>query len=139
MKPLIKNIMTKFKSQSFHIIRVKYWNAMGSGSPPFIISAHWNIDILHYKKAKLLKDMQYNICSESKEKWSKIWTKIERKKQGWLIWSNRNWLIIPPKMSAFKHFLKQNLGCKFVSVRANWKNKSLSIDCNKHSIYLLLI
>ena len=29
-----KGIMTKFKSQAFHIIRIKYWKASGIGNPP---------------------------------------------------------------------------------------------------------
>ena len=29
-----KYIMTKFKSQALHSIRIKYWNAIGSGNPP---------------------------------------------------------------------------------------------------------
>ena len=52
--------MTKFKSQGLHTIRIKYWNAIGSGSTSFIL-AHWNIGILHYKQAKLPKDMQHSV------------------------------------------------------------------------------
>ena len=33
----------------------------GSGSPPSLIPAHWNIGILHYKQAKLRKDMQHSV------------------------------------------------------------------------------
>ena len=29
-----KDIITKFKSQAFHIITIKYWKASGSGNPP---------------------------------------------------------------------------------------------------------
>ena len=53
--------MTKFKSQCLYIIRIKYWNASGSGSPPSLIPAHWNIGILHSKQAKMRKDMQQSI------------------------------------------------------------------------------
>ena len=56
-----EDIMTKFKSQGLHIIRIKYWNASGSGSPPSLIPAHWNIGILHYKQVKLRKDMQHSV------------------------------------------------------------------------------
>ena len=32
--PVSEDIITKFKSQGLHIIRIKYWNAGGSGNPP---------------------------------------------------------------------------------------------------------
>ena len=44
--------MIKFKSQGLYIIRIKYWNASGSGSAPSLIPAHWNIGILLHKQAK---------------------------------------------------------------------------------------
>ena len=47
-----EDIMTKFKSQGLHNIRIKYWNASGSGSSPSHIPAHWNIGILLHKHAK---------------------------------------------------------------------------------------
>ena len=47
-----EDIMTKFKSQGLYIIRIKYWNASGSGSIPSLIPAHWNIGILLHKQAK---------------------------------------------------------------------------------------
>ena len=47
-----ENIMTKFKSQGLYIIRIKYWNAKGSGSTPSLIPIHWNIGILLHKQAK---------------------------------------------------------------------------------------
>ena len=31
------SIMTIFKSQGLHIIRIKYWKGSGSGNPPFLI------------------------------------------------------------------------------------------------------
>ena len=34
-----EDIMTKFKSQALHIIRIKYWKASGSGNPPSLIPA----------------------------------------------------------------------------------------------------
>ena len=43
---------TKFKSQGLHSIRIKYWNASGSGSTSSFIPAHWNIGILLHKQAK---------------------------------------------------------------------------------------
>ena len=54
--------MTKFKSQSLYIIRIKYWNASRSGSPPSLISAYWNIGISFHKLAKLRKYMQHSVC-----------------------------------------------------------------------------
>ena len=50
-----EDIITKFKSQGLHIIRIKYWNASGSGSPPSLIPALWNIGILLHKQATLGK------------------------------------------------------------------------------------
>ena len=50
-----EDIMTKSKSQGLHIIRIKYWNASGSGSPPSFIPAPWNIGILLHKQATLGK------------------------------------------------------------------------------------
>ena len=40
---------------SFHIIRIKYWNASRSGSPPTLIPALYNIGILLHKQATLGK------------------------------------------------------------------------------------
>ena len=52
---------TKLKSQGLYIIKIKYWNASGSGSPPYCIPTLWIIGILHYKQAKLHNDMQHSI------------------------------------------------------------------------------
>ena len=43
--------MRKFKPQALHIIRIQYCNAGGSGNPPSLISALWNIGILLHKQA----------------------------------------------------------------------------------------
>ena len=32
--------------------------------PPSLIPAHWNIGILHYKQAKLRKDMQHSVITD---------------------------------------------------------------------------
>ena len=53
-----EDIITKFKSQGLYTIKIKYWNASGSGFPPSLIPALRNISILHYKKAKLRKHLQ---------------------------------------------------------------------------------
>ena len=50
-----EDIMTKFKLQPLYIIRIKYWNAGGSGNPPSFIPALWNIGILLHKQATLTK------------------------------------------------------------------------------------
>ena len=42
--------MTKFKSQALHIIKIKSCNAGGSGNPPSLIPALWNIGILLHKQ-----------------------------------------------------------------------------------------
>ena len=34
-----KNIMTRFKPQALHIIRMKHWNASGNDNPPSLILA----------------------------------------------------------------------------------------------------
>ena len=44
-----EDIMTKFKSQALHIIRIKYWKASGSGNPPSFIPALRKIAILGLK------------------------------------------------------------------------------------------
>ena len=46
-----KDIITKFKSQALHIIRIKYWKVAGSGNSPSHIPAIWNIGVLLNKKA----------------------------------------------------------------------------------------
>ena len=56
--------MIKFKSQGLYIIRIKYWNASGSGSTPSHIPAHWNIGILLHKQAKRRTIMHTTVCSE---------------------------------------------------------------------------
>ena len=35
---------------------------VGVAPPPSLIPAHRNIGILHYKQAKLHKDMQHSVC-----------------------------------------------------------------------------
>ena len=57
--------MTKFKSQGLYIIRIKYWNASGSGSPPSLIPALWNIGILLHKQAILGKHFWPECMSRS--------------------------------------------------------------------------
>ena len=56
-----EDIMPKFKSKCLYIIRINYWNASGSGFPPFLIPALWNIGILHHKKAKLRNNMRQSV------------------------------------------------------------------------------
>ena len=56
-----EDIITKFKSQGLYTIKIKYWNASGSGFPPSLIPALRNIGILHYKKAKLRKHLQHSV------------------------------------------------------------------------------
>ena len=53
-----KDIMTKFKSQALHIIKIKYWNAGRSGNPPSSIPTLWNIGILLRKQATLGKHFE---------------------------------------------------------------------------------
>ena len=44
-----EDIMTKFKSQALHILKIKYWKASGSGNSLFLISALRKIAILGLK------------------------------------------------------------------------------------------
>ena len=44
-----EDIMTKFKSEALHIIRIKCWTASGSGNPPFLIPALRKIALLDLK------------------------------------------------------------------------------------------
>ena len=71
-----RDITTKLKSQGLHITRIKYWNASGSGSPPFLIPALWNIGILFHKHATLGKPF----CPEC------IRQRVPRKNNGKLCW-----------------------------------------------------
>ena len=50
-----EGIITKFKSQGLFTIRIKFWNASGSGFPPSLIPALWNIGILLHKQATRIK------------------------------------------------------------------------------------
>ena len=58
-----EDIMTKFKSQGLHIIRIKYLNANGSGSTPSFIPDHWNTGILLHKQAKRRNIMRMTVKS----------------------------------------------------------------------------
>ena len=75
--------MTKFESQGLHIIRIKYWNASGSGFPPFFISAHWNIGILLHKQAKHFgpECRSKTILDPSKL----LWTWVKKQIQLWKV------------------------------------------------------
>ena len=53
--------ITKFKSQGPYIIKIKYWNASGSGFPPSLIPALLNIGILHHKMEKLRILSQHSV------------------------------------------------------------------------------
>ena len=57
--------ITKFKSQGIYTLKIKYWNANGSGFSPSLLPALQNIGILHHKKAKLPKYLQQSVCSFS--------------------------------------------------------------------------
>ena len=54
--------MTKFKSQGLYIIEIKYLLESSWEWPPTsLIPTLWNMGILHYKQAKLCKDMQRSV------------------------------------------------------------------------------
>ena len=61
-----EDIITKFKSQGLYTIKIKYWNASGSGFPPSFIPALQNIGILHHKKAELPKHLQNSVTCKEK-------------------------------------------------------------------------
>ena len=54
-------MITKLKSQGLYTVKIKYWNASGSGFPPSLIPALQNIGILHHKKRKLPKHLQHSV------------------------------------------------------------------------------
>ena len=56
-----KDITTKVKSQCLYIIKIKYCNASGSGSPPWLIHTLRKLGILQYKQAKLAKHLQHSV------------------------------------------------------------------------------
>ena len=56
-----EDIITKFKSQGLYTIKIKYWNASGSGFPSSLIPALRNIGILHLKKEKLCILLQQSV------------------------------------------------------------------------------
>ena len=60
-----EDIATKFKSQGLYIIKIKYWNASGSGFLPSLIPALQNIGNLNHKKAKLPKHLQQSVLWSS--------------------------------------------------------------------------
>ena len=62
-----ENIITKFKSQGLYTMKIKYWNASGSGFPPFLIPALQNIGILLHKKEKLRILLQQSVCQGTSE------------------------------------------------------------------------
>ena len=62
LKP-VKISWSNFKSQGLHIIRIKFWNASGSGSPPSLILALCNIGILLHKQATRIK----HFCPECRK------------------------------------------------------------------------
>ena len=57
--PSYLHCVAYLQSQGLHIIKFRYWNASGSGSPHSLIPTFWNIGILLNKRAKLCKYMQH--------------------------------------------------------------------------------
>ena len=49
-----------------YTIKIKYWNASGSGFPPSLIPALRNIGILHHKKEKLCILLQQSVLMYQK-------------------------------------------------------------------------
>ena len=70
-----EDIMTKFKSQALHIIRIKYWKASGSGNPPSLIPALRKIAIYVLKMefsllfcTRLYISINYDHCQQKAAK-----------------------------------------------------------------------
>ena len=63
-------IITKSKSQALHIIRIKYWKVGGSGNPPSLIPAIWNVGILLHEQATLGKHFEYFELWHITPKWN---------------------------------------------------------------------
>ena len=51
-----------YQIQITSTIKIKYWNASGSGFTPSLIPALQNMGILHHKKAKLPKHLLQSVC-----------------------------------------------------------------------------
>ena len=62
-----EDIITEFKSQVLYTIKIKYWNAVGSGFPPSLIPALQNIGISHHKKAELRILLQRSVGNPKPE------------------------------------------------------------------------
>ena len=62
-----EDIITKFKSQTLHIIRIKYWKASGSSNPPSLIPALQKITIV-YLHSYFLLDRRF-ISSNKTKTW----------------------------------------------------------------------
>ena len=62
MQP-VKISLPNSNHKAFYAIRIKYWNASGSGFPPSLIPALQIIGILHHKKAKLRIHMRQSVSS----------------------------------------------------------------------------
>ena len=45
---------------------------VGVAPPPSLIPTLWTIGILHYKQAKLHKDMQHSVTNHQEGNWKKI-------------------------------------------------------------------
>ena len=94
--------ITEFKSQGLYTIKIKYWNASGSGFPPSLIPALWNIGILLHKQATWTKHfcpeckLSKNIFfSPEKTKINKWWQKSWQKSCRLFLWqTKRTWTLI---------------------------------------------
>ena len=62
-------------------MKIKYWDASGSGFPPSLIPALKNIGILHHKKAKLPNHLQQSVYVQIQE--SRATIIIDLVKQNW--------------------------------------------------------
>ena len=80
--------INKFKSQGLYTKKIKYWNASGSGFPPSLIPALWNIGILHHKKVKLRKLMRQSVHSWGFLGWATTWGNWRVSQSFWVLENN---------------------------------------------------
>ena len=84
--------------------KIKYWNASGSGFPPSLIPALWNIGILYHKKAKLRKHMRQSVCGFMHNFHKKSWMLSRYLLSTQLHWASKDYV-----QSILLHFYKYTL------------------------------
>ena len=84
------SLAASFLALLCYTIKIKYWNASGSGFPPSLIPALQKIGILHHKKVELRIILQqiyhfFSKVSDKRNHWrKKIRWMVETYKKGWI-------------------------------------------------------